>query len=117
MLGPHANAHKPRRDALQPGDGGDEAHHERGLQRPIAGLERGADDVVLDDDLHPLRHLHWKLTAPANGVEYNHLFMGTESYNFRVAGINTRTDDIKQDADLVTARVNYRFGGPVIGKY
>jgi len=56
------------------------------------------------------------------GVEYNHLFMGTENYNFRgvgpLAGIgNTRNDDVKQDADLITARVNYRFGGPVIGKY
>jgi outer membrane immunogenic protein len=55
------------------------------------------------------------------GVEYNHLFMGTENYNFRsvavLAGINTRNDDIKQDADIVTARVNYRFGGPIIAKY
>jgi outer membrane immunogenic protein len=56
------------------------------------------------------------------GVEYNHLFMGTQNYNFQgvgpLAGIgNTRNDDVKQDADLVTARVNYRFGGPVIGKY
>jgi outer membrane immunogenic protein len=55
------------------------------------------------------------------GVEYNHLFMGTNNYNFTgvgvFAGINTRNDDIKQDADLVTARVNYRFGGPVIAKY
>ena len=33
------------------------------------------------------------------------------------ANIDTRNDDIKQDADLVTARINYRFGGPVIGKY
>jgi outer membrane immunogenic protein len=55
------------------------------------------------------------------GVEYNHLFMGTNNYNFNgvgvFAGINTRNDDIKQDADLVTARINYRFGGPVIAKY
>ncbi|MGY2906327.1 outer membrane protein [Bradyrhizobium sp. URHC0002] len=53
------------------------------------------------------------------GVEYNHLFMGTENYNFRsvVGAINVRNDDIKQDADLITARVNYRFGGPVIAKY
>jgi outer membrane immunogenic protein len=55
------------------------------------------------------------------GVEYNHLFMGTENYNFRgvgaFAGINSRNDDVKQDADLVTARINYRFGGPVIAKY
>ena len=53
------------------------------------------------------------------GVEYNHLFMGTNNYSFRsvVGGINTRNDDIKQDADLVTARINYRFGGPVVAKY
>ena len=47
--------------------------------------------------------------------------MGTENYNFRgvgaFAGINSRNDDVKQDADLVTARINYRFGGPVIAKY
>jgi outer membrane immunogenic protein len=51
------------------------------------------------------------------GVEYNHLFMGTQNYSFSALGVNTRNDDIKQDADLVTARINYRFGGPVIGKY
>ena len=28
-----------------------------------------------------------------------------------------RTDRIGQDVDLVTARVNYRFGGPVIPRY
>jgi outer membrane immunogenic protein len=53
------------------------------------------------------------------GVEYNHLFMGTNNYN--LTGVtfvgNSRNDDIKQDADLVTARINYRFGGPVIAKY
>ena len=55
-------------------------------------------------------------------VEYDHLFMGTNRNTFAgivppFAGINTRTDDIKQDADLVTVRVNYRWGGPVIAKY
>ena len=53
------------------------------------------------------------------GVEYNHLFMGTNNYNFTGVAFagNSRNDDIKQDADLVTARINYRFGGPVIAKY
>jgi outer membrane immunogenic protein len=54
------------------------------------------------------------------GVEYNHLFMGTENYNFRsvpVAGINVRNDDVRQDADLITARINYRFGGPAVARY
>lgn len=55
------------------------------------------------------------------GVEYNHLFMGTQNYRFTsvnpIAGINTRADDVKQDVDLVTVRVNYRWGGPVVAKY
>jgi len=55
-------------------------------------------------------------------VEYDHLFMGTHGNTFTgvafpVTGLNTRTDSIKQDADLVTVRVNYRWGGPVIAKY
>jgi outer membrane immunogenic protein len=28
-----------------------------------------------------------------------------------------QTDRIRQDVDLVTARVNFRFGGPVIARY
>ncbi len=55
-------------------------------------------------------------------VEYDHLFMGTHDNTFTgvafpFTGLNTRTDSIKQDADLVTVRVNYRWGGPVIAKY
>jgi outer membrane immunogenic protein len=54
--------------------------------------------------------------------EYDHLFMGTQNYAFTgvaapITGLNTRNDDIRQDADLVTVRVNYRWGGPVIAKY
>jgi outer membrane immunogenic protein len=49
--------------------------------------------------------------------EYDHLFMGTESVSF--VGINAvpRHDNIRQDVDMGTVRVNYRFGGPVISKY
>jgi outer membrane immunogenic protein len=54
-------------------------------------------------------------------LEYDHLFMGTHNYGmtsvFPVAGFNTRNVDIKQDADIVTVRVNYRFGGPVVARY
>jgi outer membrane immunogenic protein len=54
-------------------------------------------------------------------LEYDHLFMGTNNYAmtsvFPVAGFNTRNVDVKQDADLVTVRVNYRFGGPVVARY
>jgi outer membrane immunogenic protein len=51
-------------------------------------------------------------------VEYDHLFMGTSSYAFATpAGVNFRNDDVRQDADLVTVRVNYRFGGPIVARY
>ncbi len=54
-------------------------------------------------------------------VEYDHLFMGrTETYTFTdTAGrpVRSRTDRIRQDVDLVTARINYRWGGPVVAKY
>ena len=52
------------------------------------------------------------------GVEYNHLFMGERTLNFTNAvGALSTTDRIRQDVDLVTARINYRWGGPVVAKY
>jgi outer membrane immunogenic protein len=60
------------------------------------------------------------------GVEYDHLFMGTRTIGLFstgvVAGVGPAgtlavTDRIRQDVDLVTARVNYRFGGPVVPRY
>src|SRR6195256_1853728 len=54
-------------------------------------------------------------------VEYDHLFMGTRNVSFTSVlppvGINSRADSIRQDVDMVTARINYRWGGPVISKY
>jgi outer membrane immunogenic protein len=54
-------------------------------------------------------------------IEYDHLFMSNQNKQFTsvfpVAGINTRNDSIRQDVDLVTVRVNYRFGGPVVARY
>src|SRR6266581_4410840 len=62
-------------------------------------------------------------------VEYDHLFMGNHSRTFTSTGVlgvgvipvggAFRTDSIRQDVDLITARINYRFnwGGPVVGKY
>ena len=57
------------------------------------------------------------------GVEYNHLFMGDANNSF--TGVNPVTaafvnNRITQDVDMVTARINYRFGGygaPVTGRY
>jgi outer membrane immunogenic protein len=52
------------------------------------------------------------------GVEYDHLFMGTRNVSAATpAGVFSATDRIKQDVDLGTVRVNYRWGGPVISKY
>jgi len=53
-------------------------------------------------------------------LEYDHLFMGTRSLNFNsiiTPGLITRQDNIRQDVDLATVRVNYRWGGPVVAKY
>ena len=33
------------------------------------------------------------------------------------AGTLFGTDNISQDVDLVTARINYRWGGPAIARY
>jgi outer membrane immunogenic protein len=56
------------------------------------------------------------------GIEYDHLFMGTNNNAFigitpANVGVNTRNEDISQDIDLVTARINYRFGDPAGGRF
>jgi len=54
------------------------------------------------------------------GIEYNHLFMGSRDITFRetvAPGVISRQDSIRQDVDMVTARINYRFGGPVVARY
>lgn len=52
------------------------------------------------------------------GVEYNHLFVDSHTSDFTTpAGTFFGTARISGDADIVTARVNYRFGGPVIPRY
>jgi outer membrane immunogenic protein len=33
------------------------------------------------------------------------------------AGSIFRTDSIRQDVDMVTARINFRFGGPAVARY
>ena len=52
------------------------------------------------------------------GVEYDHMFLGTQGVTFTTpAGAAFGSDNIRQDVDLFTARVNYKFGGPVVGRY
>jgi outer membrane immunogenic protein len=50
-------------------------------------------------------------------VEYDHLFMGNNTDNLAGAAGPFATDTIGQNVDLVTARLNYRFGGPVVARY
>ena len=54
------------------------------------------------------------------GVDYMHGFMGSRVNNFTstvVPGAFSRGDRIQQDVDIVTARVSYKFGGPVVARY
>jgi outer membrane immunogenic protein len=52
------------------------------------------------------------------GIEYDHLFMQDHTATFTTpAGLFVGNDRIRQDVDLVTVRINYKFGGPVIAKY
>jgi outer membrane immunogenic protein len=46
------------------------------------------------------------------GFQYDHLFLGTKDLNDGFI-----TDNIKQNVDIFTARVNYKFGGPVVARY
>ena len=56
------------------------------------------------------------------GVEYNHLFMGDANNSFTIANPLTGVfnNRITQDVDLLTLRINYRFGGfgaPIAARY
>jgi outer membrane immunogenic protein len=51
-------------------------------------------------------------------VEYDHLFMDKRDVSFPATAFAfSHIDTIKQDVDMGTVRVNYRFGGPVVAKY
>ncbi|WP_426441340.1 outer membrane protein [Bradyrhizobium genosp. P] len=51
------------------------------------------------------------------GVEYDHLFRQDANVNFATAAGATASDRIGQDFDVVTARLNYKFWGPVVPRY
>ena len=57
------------------------------------------------------------------GIEYDHLFMGDANNSFSVANplLAGALNRISQDVDMVTVRINYRFGGygapPIVSKY
>ncbi len=57
------------------------------------------------------------------GIEYDHLFMGHRNNSFTSTNVNLVNfvnSRISQDVDMVTVRINYRFGwgtSPVVAKY
>jgi len=57
------------------------------------------------------------------GFEYDHLFMGNRnnSFTFTAAAAPfvglSRIDNIRQDVDIGTVRLNYTFGGPIVARY
>jgi outer membrane immunogenic protein len=55
----------------------------------------------------------WSVAA-----EYDHLFMGSRDITFpATTTLLSRTDTIKQDVDMATVRVNYRFSAPAMARY
>jgi outer membrane immunogenic protein len=52
------------------------------------------------------------------GIEYDRLMMGNANNSFSVpAGAAAVANTISQNIDMVTVRVNYKFGGPVVARY
>ena len=57
------------------------------------------------------------------GVEYNHLWMGDANNSFSLPGpvvAGVFNNRVTQDVDMVTLRINYRFGGygaPIAARY
>jgi outer membrane immunogenic protein len=58
------------------------------------------------------------------GVEYDHMFLGSRDVDFRGAGnfgipvgVRAAISRVRQDVDMATVRVNYRWGGPVVAKF
>jgi len=48
------------------------------------------------------------------GLQYDHLFMGNKDV---ISAAGFITDHISESVDIVTARVNYKFGGPAVARY
>jgi outer membrane immunogenic protein len=55
---------------------------------------------------------NWSLAA-----QYNYVDFGNRDTSFSGGGVVAFTDRIDQQLHLVTARLNYRFGGPVVARY
>jgi len=51
------------------------------------------------------------------GVEYNHIFEDRHDATFTTPGFAPFVERAGGDTDMILGRLNYRFGGPVIGRY
>jgi outer membrane immunogenic protein len=52
------------------------------------------------------------------GIEYDYLMMGNANNSFSVpAGFAAAANSISENINMVTVRVNYKFGGPVVARY
>jgi outer membrane immunogenic protein len=54
------------------------------------------------------------------GIEYDFLWRVSDSSTFLTPGngnIASFTANTRSDVNMITARINYRFGGPVVAKY
>ncbi|MGA9300285.1 MAG: outer membrane beta-barrel protein, partial [Bradyrhizobium sp.] len=56
------------------------------------------------------------------GIEYDHLFMGSANNSFTATDrrlVGFLNDRISQDVDMLTVRINYRFGyaAPIAARY
>ena len=108
MLRAHAERDESRGDTLQPGNRVDDARKQWNAKRPISRLEGDADEFVLDDNLHGLRHSYRKLAPAAHGVEL--VFGGAaigQSRGQQVSG-RDRVLDSKVDADAADRRHRVR---------
>ncbi|MDA9491541.1 outer membrane protein [Bradyrhizobium sp. CCBAU 11361] len=50
------------------------------------------------------------------GVEYDHIFLGGKDQNL-TGGLGVLAVHTKQDVDMGLVRLNYKFGGPILGRY
>jgi len=50
------------------------------------------------------------------GAEYNHIFLGGNDRNLTGPG-GVLAVNVKQDVDMGLVRLNYKFGGPMLGRY
>jgi outer membrane immunogenic protein len=54
----------------------------------------------------------------STGIEYDYLMMGNANNSFSVpAGVAAAVNTISQNIQMITPRVNYKFGGPVVARY